>query len=61
MKEWGPCAGNVEVKNEECSPLPSPPPPVILEIVTYIEFWSLPMKFKPKCIVYPEDYGVNTP
>jgi len=40
---------------------PSPPPPVILEIVTYIEFWSLSMKFKPKCIVYPGDYGVNTP
>lgn len=35
--------------------------PVILEIVTYIEFWSLPAKFKPKCIVYPGDYGVNTP
>lgn len=25
--------------------------PVILEIVTYIEFWSLSAKFKPKCIV----------
>lgn len=36
-------------------------PPVILEIVTYIEFWSLPVKFKPKCIVYPGDYGINTP
>jgi len=35
--------------------------PVILEIVTYIEFWSLSTKFKPKCIVHPEDYGVNAP
>lgn len=35
--------------------------PVILEIVTYIEFWSLLVKFKPKCIVHLGDYGVNTP
>ncbi|TGZ54516.1 hypothetical protein DBV15_04590 [Temnothorax longispinosus] len=32
----------------------------MLEIVTYIEFWSLPAKFKPKCIVHPGDYGVTT-